>query len=110
MIPIIALVRGGEQGVDIGIGAILGAPLMLSTLAMFVTGFSVVIFSRRRQNGMNVKANPEVMRRDLGFFLIVFAAALLTGTSASCFKEMATYHSRVHGLFLLFLCVYHIEG
>ena len=80
MIPIIALIGGGEESVNIGIGAILGAPLMLSTLAMFVTGFSIVLFSRRRQHGMTVKANPEVMKRDLGFFLIVFAAALLTGT------------------------------
>lgn len=87
MIPIIALIRGGEEAVDIGIGAILGAPLMLSTLAMFVTGFSVVLFSRRREHGMTVKANPEVMKRDLGFFLIVFAAALLTGTMPPALRK-----------------------
>ena len=40
MIPIIAIIfgGGGEATHDVGVGAILGAPFMLSTLAMFVTG------------------------------------------------------------------------
>ena len=53
---------------------------MLSTLAMFVTGFSIVLFRRRREHGVKVNANPEVMKRDLGIFMIVFTAALLAGT------------------------------
>ncbi len=80
MIPIIALIGGGAEAVSIGTGAILGAPLMLSTLAMFVTGFSIVLFRRRREHGVKVNANPEVMKRDLGIFMIVFTAALLAGT------------------------------
>ena len=49
IIPIIALLfNRGTSGHEIGIGAILGAPLMLSTLAMFVTGMAVVIFRKRR--------------------------------------------------------------
>src|SRR5512138_814203 len=47
LIPIIAILFAGEDaGREIGIGAILGAPLMLSTLAMFVTGIAVFVFSR----------------------------------------------------------------
>ena len=40
MIPIIAILfgGGGEATDEVGVGAILGAPFMLSTLAMFVTG------------------------------------------------------------------------
>jgi cation:H+ antiporter len=80
LIPIIALVFGGaESGREIGIGAILGAPLMLSTLAMFVTGMAVLIFSRRRRSGTKVVADYSSMSRDLGFFIIVFTAAVLTG-------------------------------
>ena len=48
IIPLIAIVssQGGESaGDEIGIGAILGAPFMLSTLAIFVCGLSVVIFT-----------------------------------------------------------------
>ncbi|HOK54523.1 MAG TPA: hypothetical protein PKV43_08660, partial [Armatimonadota bacterium] len=33
---------------EVGIGAILGAPMMFSTLAMFVTGAAVIVFSSMR--------------------------------------------------------------
>src|SRR4051812_42996352 len=43
MIPIIAILFGtGDASHAVGIGAILGAPFMLSTLAMFVTGVAVI--------------------------------------------------------------------
>ncbi|MGE5397419.1 MAG: sodium:calcium antiporter [Chitinophagales bacterium] len=80
IIPIIALVFGiGSKSEEVGIGAIIGAPLMLSTLAMFVTGLAIIITSRRRLSGTEVNADNSVMKRDLGFFLIVFTAAILSG-------------------------------
>ncbi|HEX3010593.1 MAG TPA: sodium:calcium antiporter [Syntrophomonadaceae bacterium] len=79
LIPFIAIVFGNGKGSEIGIGAILGAPLMLSTLAMFVTGMAVIAFSRRRTSGTKVVADFSSMKRDLGFFIIVFTAAVLTG-------------------------------
>src|SRR5437773_1627374 len=52
MIPIIAiLVSSGASSSAVGVGAILGAPFMLGTLAMFVTGVAVLIVSRGRTNG-----------------------------------------------------------
>jgi len=43
MIPLVAIVFGtGASSDAVGIGAILGAPFMLATLAMFVTGVAVV--------------------------------------------------------------------
>ena len=81
IIPIIAIVFGnGSAGKDIGIGAILGAPLMLATLAMFVTGVAVYAFKRRRRAGTKVHGDYSSMSRDLGFFMIVFTAAILAGT------------------------------
>ena len=48
MIPLIAIlvVGGGADSDEIGIGAILGAPFMLATLAMFVTGVAVILVAR----------------------------------------------------------------
>jgi cation:H+ antiporter len=47
MIPIIAILFStGDAGHDIGVGAVLGAPFMLATLAMFVTGIAVVARAR----------------------------------------------------------------
>jgi cation:H+ antiporter len=80
LIPIIAIVfSDAAQGHEIGIGAILGAPLMLATLAMCVTGIAVVIFRRRRAFGVKVVADYYSMSRDLGFFILVYAAAVLAG-------------------------------
>lgn len=80
LIPIIAIIFGQEKaGHEIGIGAILGAPLMLSTLAMFVTGVAVVGFRHKRTHGIKVVADYNTMSRDLLFFVIVFAVAVLAG-------------------------------
>src|SRR4029077_2663252 len=50
MIPIIAILFSGSASAnEVGIGAILGAPFMLSTLAMFVTGVAVLYVSRRHR-------------------------------------------------------------
>lgn len=80
MIPIIAfLTSDAKEAHGVGIGAILGAPLMLSTLAMFITGLAVFLNASRRRSGTAVVADESVMIRDLGFFLIVFTAAILNG-------------------------------
>lgn len=80
-IPVIAILfgNGGGTGHEIGIGAILGAPLMLSTLAMFITGVAVVGFKGRRVHGLKVRADFSSMSRDLTFFLVVFIMAMICG-------------------------------
>jgi len=87
LIPIIAIVFGhGQEGHEIGIGAILGAPLMLATLAMFVTGFAVIVFKRVRTHGSRVIADFRTMSRDLGFFIVVYSLAVLTGFIPTSFR------------------------
>jgi len=80
VIPLIAILfGGGHAGDEIGIGAILGAPFMLSTLAMFVCGFSIVIFSWTKRRTRKIRFNKTIMRRDLFFFLSSYAVAILVG-------------------------------
>jgi cation:H+ antiporter len=80
VIPLIAILFGSkEAGEEIGIGAILGAPFMLSTLAMFVCGLSIVIFTWRKKRTRNIRVNKTIMRRDLIFFLCAYAVAVLVG-------------------------------
>ncbi len=75
LVPVIAMVFGGNPAADsIGLGAILGAPLMLSTLAFMIIGLGLWAHGRRKPvlpHGM--------VDRDLGFFLGGFAIALGTG-------------------------------
>lgn len=80
IIPLIAiLVSGGDAGREIGIGAILGAPFMLSTLAIFVCGMSVVIFSLTKRRTLKVRYNRKIMRRDLAYFLVAYSVAVVCG-------------------------------
>ena len=75
MVPIIAIfgLGNGTEGADIGIGAILGAPFMLATLAFFITGLAALLF--RREN-RPLRLEAKVVRRDLRFFLIVYTMAI----------------------------------
>ena len=81
MVPLVAFMSGGIDSVDIGIGAILGAPFMLGTLAMFITGFAAWILRGRKTGRKIMHVDAVDMKRDLRFFicmyLLVIAAAFL---------------------------------
>ncbi len=70
LIAILAIFIGGT---DIGIGAILGAPLMLATLAFFVTGLAVLVYTRKGLRTIDMNVNHKVLGRDLRYFFIVFS-------------------------------------
>ncbi len=74
-----AIVLGQKGGHDIGVGAILGAPFMLTTLAMFVLGMSVLIFARGDRRPARVIGDRRVILQDLGYFLVMYALALVAG-------------------------------
>lgn len=75
LIPLIAiLILGGTAGAEVGTGAILGAPFMLATLALFVCGLSVFAFAGRRKTRA-LSINGVLIRRDLTFFLIAYTLA-----------------------------------
>lgn len=79
LVPLVAILGGSRASVDIGQGAIIGAPFMLSTLAMAVTGTAVVWGTRRGYRSELLSADPLVMRRDLRFFLVAYAVAVGVG-------------------------------
>lgn len=78
LIPIVALVFFREQhGAEVGIGAIAGAPFMLSTLTLGLCGLACFIFTMtgRRKAGLEIKRG--VIKRDLKFFIVAYSLALL---------------------------------
>jgi cation:H+ antiporter len=109
MIPIVAILESvfvgtrPEESAEIGIGAILGAPFMLTTLALFVVGISTMASRRRRAygtdmhideqsvgwdagffhpgktHGTEVRVDEATIGRDVGFFLVFFAVAAGVG-------------------------------
>src|SRR3954462_5277068 len=65
MIPIVAILFAtGENSEAVGVGAILGAPFMLSTLAMFVTAVAVLIAARHREAGDVMPVDTGVLAHD----------------------------------------------
>ena len=75
MVPLLAIFAGtanGQVNEEVGVGAILGAPLMLSTLSTCLMAFAVL-----RSRGLRGRVHPERsgFLRDLHFFLVAFAMA-----------------------------------
>ena len=73
MVPVVAILGStGSEAVrhEVGIGAILGAPLLLSTLAFFL----IAVFAARKRtwNG-TFHPEPSGLRRDLVWFLTAFS-------------------------------------
>ena len=80
IIPVIAVVvyRADLKAVQVGIGAIAGAPFMLATLAFFVTGAAVLFYSAIGRRPRIMQTDTRVISRDLSFFLCLYGAAVLT--------------------------------
>ena len=78
MIPIIAILSGGGSSAShgVGVGAILGAPFMLSTLAMFVTGVAVLMVARNRPGRRDMPVDTAVLAHDMRYFAIAYGLAI----------------------------------
>lgn len=78
LIPIVAIITGGEEGA-IAVGAILGAPFLLGTLAMLLVGVCAYAFRQYRSQGIELTADRSSTERDLLVFLAVLGTALVLG-------------------------------
>ncbi len=78
MVPLVAILGGNSAKVseEVGVGAILGAPFMLSTLAMFLVGVSAFHFRGRRKK-KTITPEPTGFKRDMEFFLFAFLLAFM---------------------------------
>ncbi len=77
MVPLLAIFAGTDNqhvNEEIGVGAILGAPLMLATLSV-----SLLAFFTFRKRGISGHFTPERtgFKRDLDFFLFAFVLAAI---------------------------------
>nr|BAU79850.1 putative sodium/calcium exchanger [uncultured Aquificaceae bacterium] len=91
LIPIIAVVFfAGNKGHDIGVGAILGAPFMLSTLALPLIGLTVVVGRLLKKRGITLHTETTGLRRDLTFFLFAYSIALFVVPFESHFVRVLT--------------------
>ena len=79
IVPVIALLFGSKSHAEgIAVGAILGAPFMISTLAMFLLGITVVILfltGLRKRPVLNI--NTDAFRLELMFFIVIMSGLLI---------------------------------
>ena len=77
MVPVVAILASSaslETRYEVGVGAILGAPLMLSTLTLFLMG---VFAAYSRGWNSFLRPEPTGLQRDLNWFLFAFLLATI---------------------------------
>jgi cation:H+ antiporter len=84
LIAIVALLDTNPESEGVAIGAIVGAPFLLGTLAMGLVGLFAYLYRGRRKQGVNLDAHAPTLERDLLTFLAFFgiAGALAWGPPA----------------------------
>ena len=76
-IPVIAIFFGtSRQEAEVGLGAILGAPFMLSTLVLPILALLLILFARAGKRTAQFHLNYGEVRTDLTFFTIGYTVAL----------------------------------
>jgi cation:H+ antiporter len=89
LIAIVALLGATAGSEQVAIGAIVGAPFLLATLAMGLVGLFVFLYCDRRDQGVELKAHRPTLERDLLFFLAFFALALALAWGAPAALRIA---------------------
>jgi cation:H+ antiporter len=82
LIPIVAVIGAKEGADDVAIGAIVGAPFLLATIAMALVGISALAFRGRRSQDRHLAVHAETLERDLAFFGMFYALGLALGWGA----------------------------
>lgn len=82
---------------DIGIGAALGGPLVLSTIAYAVVGVCILLFRKKRELGTDIAIDSKKLSRDQVWFVSIFIFKVLLGLCLFSFKP---------GFGFLFLAAY----
>lgn len=77
ILPMVAIfMHPGESSHDIGVGAILGAPFMLSTLALLLIGITVFCTFLMKRRKFEISLELHSMQRDLIFFILMYSTAI----------------------------------
>src|SRR4029077_15254313 len=73
-VPVVALLTNSANANSVAIGAVVGSPMLLLGVGMGITGLAVA--ARKSANTLNIGSTHA--RRDLGVFVLAFAALTLS--------------------------------
>lgn len=85
---------------NIGVGAALGGPLVLSTIAYAIVGICIVTFRSKRKTGSEVVINSKKLGRDQLWFMCIFIFKVALGFVAFAIKPWLGF------LFLIAYAIY----
>lgn len=82
---------------DIGVGAAMGGPLVLGTIAYAVVGLCIIVFRKKRELGAEIDIDSDKLCHDQLWFLSIFIFKVLlgfivfTGKPLTAFLFLAAY-------------------
>ena len=71
--------NGTSQQKDIGVGAAMGGPLVLGTIAYAVVGLCIIVFRKRRDLGTDIDIDSKKLCNDQLWFVSIFVFKVLLG-------------------------------
>ncbi|MGZ6020015.1 MAG: sodium:calcium antiporter [Phenylobacterium sp.] len=87
VVTFVAVVFGASAAQkQIGVGAALGGPLVLSTIAYATVGVVLIACRTRLPKTAAIRADFRNLSRDQGWFLVIFAAKIALGVAAFAYK------------------------
>lgn len=120
ILPLVAIIfYGGGTANKIGVGAILGAPFMLSTLAFFLVGVTILLSYLKRKREFHLNLEIHSIKRDLSFFVTMYSSVILvsfflTGRAVSIFMSIFLLGGYVFYVYKTFssesMEIEHVEG
>jgi cation:H+ antiporter len=87
VVTFVAVVFGATAAQkQIGVGAALGGPLVLSTIAYATVGVVLILCRTQLPKTAAIRADFKNLSRDQGWFLVIFAAKIVLGLVAFAYK------------------------
>jgi cation:H+ antiporter len=86
VVTLVAVVGGSAAGKELGVGAALGGPLALSTIAYATVGITLLLCRKYLPKTAEIRTEFRGLARDQGWFLLIFAAKIGLGLIAFAWK------------------------
>jgi len=80
-----------SQQKDIGVGAALGGPLVLGTIAYAVVGLSIIYYRKKRALGTDIDIDSKKLSRDQLWFVSIFIFKVLLGLLVFSIKPLMAF-------------------
>ena len=102
IVTLVAVAFGGSLAVkELGVGAALGGPLALATIAYATVGIVLLLARRELPRTPEIRGDFRVLARDQGWFLAIFVCKIALGLIAFAWKPwLGLFFLAAYGLYI----------